>query len=148
MNEDEVFGIEHDEQIEALEADEDVPEDEAAALWSWYEQLPDFIKKDYELDIPAARLPLARQVFTEVGAPRFCPQAACRRSGACEGGNGPPCFRADRSDLSHVLRLRWLTMYTSMTEEEYEASLRERGNRYAPAEKPSQRAKPEKKRHR
>jgi hypothetical protein len=35
MNEDEVFGIEHDEQIEALEADEDVPEDEAAALWSW-----------------------------------------------------------------------------------------------------------------
>jgi hypothetical protein len=108
-----------------------VDEDEFRRLWF---KLPDFITPDYRLDIPPARLPFVKPVFTEVGAPRFCPQAACRRARACQGGDGPPCFRADRKDLSQVLFLWWVWTYGGATEEECAQSLRATGNRYAPAE--------------
>jgi len=61
---------------------------------SWWTQLPDFIKPDYPLDLPPCRMPFARYVFTDVGAPRFCPDAACRRAGSCQGWRRPallPC---------------------------------------------------------
>ena len=100
---------------------------------SWWTQLPDFIKPDYPLDIPPNRMPFVRYVFTAVGAPRFCPQASCGRAGTCQGGDGPPCFRADRKDLSQVLFLWWMMIYGNATDEEYAQSMRGTGNRYAQA---------------
>jgi hypothetical protein len=100
---------------------------------SWWTQLPDFIKPDYPLDLPPCRMPFARYVFTDVGAPRFCPEAACRRAGTCQGGDGPPCFRADRQNLWQVLFLWWMMIYGNATDEEYEQSMRAKGNRYAQA---------------
>jgi len=87
--------------------DEDKATDDALAT-SWWAQLPDFIKPSYPFDLPPERLPFAQFVFTEVGAPRRCPEAACRRAGACGGGDGPPCFRAARKYLWHVLFLWWM----------------------------------------
>ena len=107
----------------------------------WWAHLPDFVKPDYPLDIPPERLPFARHVFTDVGAPRACPAAACRRAGACQGGDGPPCFRAARRDLSQVLFLWWLTLFYEFPEEDYAAALRARGNRYAPHAPPATRAR-------
>jgi hypothetical protein len=72
---------------------------------AWWAQLPDFIKPDYPLDLPPARMPFAKFVFTDAGAPPGCPQAACRRSGECEGGDGPTCYRADRRFFSRILFL-------------------------------------------
>ena len=109
------------------------PEEEEAEWRSWWTQLPDFIKPDYPLDLPPNRMPAARYLFTAVGAPRFCPQASCRRAGTCQGGDGPPCFRADRENLSQVLFLSWMMIYGDMTEEEGAQAMRRAGNRYAPA---------------
>ena len=107
-------------------------EEEDEEWRSWWTQLPDFIKPDYPLDLPPNRMPAARYLFTAVGAPRFCPQASCRRAGTCQGGDGPPCFRADRKYLWHVLFLWWMRVYADCTDEEYEASLRAKGSPYAP----------------
>ena len=96
-------------------------------------------------------MPFARYVFTVVGAPRFCPQASCRRAGTCQGGDGPPCFRADRENLSQVLFLSWMMIYGDMTEEEGAQAMRRAGNRYAPAEAsaaPARRAEAHRKRPR
>jgi hypothetical protein len=93
------------------------PEEEEAEWRSWWTQLPDFIKPDYPLDLPPNRMPAARYLFTAVGAPRFC----------------PPCFRADRENLSQVLFLSWMMIYGDMTEEEGAQAMRRAGNRYAPA---------------
>jgi hypothetical protein len=73
-----------------------------------------------------------RQVFTAVGTQRFCAEAACRRAGSCAGGDGPPCFRADRHDLSQVLFLWWMMLFADLPGDEYAAALRARGNRYTP----------------
>jgi hypothetical protein len=105
--------------------------DEDEEWRSWWTQLPDFIKPDYPLDLPPNRMPAARYLFTAVGAPRFCPQASC--AGTCQGGDGPPCFRADRENLSQVLLLSWMMIYGDMTEEECAQAMRRTGNRYAPA---------------
>ena len=78
-------------------------------------------------------MPFVRYVFTAVGAPRFCPQASCGRAGTCQGGDGPPCFRADRKDLSQVLFLWWMMIYGNATDEEYAQSMGGTGNRYAQA---------------
>ena len=98
----------------------------------WWAQLPDFIKSEYPFDLPPDRLPFARFVFTQVGAPRLCPEAACRRSGECAGGDGPPCFRADRDFLSQVIFLWWMRLYYGCTDEEYTAALKAKGSPYAP----------------
>jgi hypothetical protein len=111
------------------------PEDEEAELKLWWAHLPDFIKPDYPFDMPPARLPFACHVFTKVGAPRFCPEGACRRSGACRGGDGPPCFRADREALGQVLFLWWMSLFADLPYEEYEAALS--ASRYAPAKAPA-----------
>ena len=105
--------------------------DEQAAFAEFWAQLPDFIKPDYPFDVPPARLPFAQYVFTVMGAPRFCPQVACRRAGQCRGGDGPPCYRADREALRHILFLWWMSAYWGMSEEEYEDSLRAKAPRYA-----------------
>jgi hypothetical protein len=85
------------DDFDAFQADTALSPEEAEEEWrSWWAQLPHFIKPDYPLDLPPNRMPAARYLFTAVGAPRFCPQASCRRAGTCQGGDGPPCFRADR----------------------------------------------------
>jgi hypothetical protein len=101
------------------------------AIVRWWTRLPDFIKPDYPFDVPPARMAGARYVFTEVGAPRFCPEAACRRAGECRGGDGPPCYRADRAALRHVLLMSWLLIYENCPEDVYETSVREKAPRYA-----------------
>jgi hypothetical protein len=120
----------------ALSQEEEDPEGR-----EWWTQLPDFIKPDYPLDLPPCRMPFARYLFTVVGAPRYCPQATCRRAGSCKGGDGPPCFRADRKNLWQVLFLWWMMIYGGCTNEQYEQSMRSKGNRYAPPEAPASRAR-------
>ena len=125
--------------------DLDGPEFDEAALARWWAHVPDFVKPDYPFDLPPARLPFARHVFTEVGAPRLCPETACRRAGACRGGDGPPCFRADRKGLGHVLLLWWMRLYADFSEENYKASLRAKGSPYAPRkDAPAAKAQPAK----
>ena len=81
--------------------------------------------------MPPARLAAARYIFTEAGAPRFCPQAACRRAQECLGGDGPPCYRADREALRHVLLLSWLAIYENFPREACEQSMLAKAPRYA-----------------
>jgi hypothetical protein len=107
--------------------------DEDAAAQRWWMLLPDFIKPSYPFDLPPERLPFARHVFGLVGAPRHCPEALCRRAKECQGGDGPPCFRADRRDLQQVLFLWVMRLYFGCTDEQYAAILRANGNRYAPS---------------
>ena len=83
--------------------------------------------------IPPERLPFARHVFTLLGGARDCRVRKCRRMKSCQGRDGPPCFRADREDLSQVLLLSWMMIYGDMTEEECAQAMRRTGNRYAPA---------------
>ncbi len=103
---------------------------------------PDFIRPDYPFDLPPYRIPFAQDAFSEAGAHRFCPQRACRRAQRCRGGEGPPCFRADRWDLRHVLALSWMLAVEMIDEAQFRRSLRDRGNRYsqfAPVETPKRR---------
>ena len=111
------------------EATRRVDDDEACALWWWH--LPDFIKPDYPFDMPPARLPFVQFVFTQMGAPRHCPEARCRRAGQCQGGDGPPCFRADRKDLQQVLFLVYMMLFAEWPEQELWRTLKAQGNRYA-----------------
>ena len=76
---------------------------------------------------------LRRHVFGLVGAPRLCPETVCKRSGACRGGDGPPCYRADRDNLSQVLFLWWMRVYEDLSDEEYDEALRLKGSPYAPS---------------
>lgn len=93
--------------------------------------LPDFIRPAYPFDLPPYRLPFAQDAFSEAGAHVFCPQRACRRATRCRGGDGPPCFRADRKNLQHVLALSWMLAVEMIDEAQFRRSLRDRGNRYA-----------------
>jgi hypothetical protein len=106
--------------------------DGEAAFGAWWAHLPDFIKPDYPFDLPPARLPFARFVFTEVGAPRRCAEAACRRTKECRGGDGPPCYRADRPFLSQILFLWWMSVFEDLSGAQYVAALRAKGSPYAP----------------
>jgi hypothetical protein len=64
------------------------------------------------------------------GAPHHCPELACRRARKCQGGDGPPCFRADREELREVLFLAWAKLFLDFTDEEIEDCLSSRGSRY------------------
>ena len=123
MTSDDIFETDAETEVE-----DEVTQEEFGAWWA---QLPDFIKPGYPLDIPPERMPFVREVFTHDGAPRFCPKAACRRADACQGGDGPPCFRADRRDLSQVLFLWWMMLFADFPWQELTAALHRRGNRYA-----------------
>jgi hypothetical protein len=113
------------------ESGEIITEEEEAAFKAWWAHLPDFIQPDYPFDVPPARRPFAQFVFTMIGAPRFCPEARCRRAGACGGGDGPPCYRADRAALRHVLFLWWMAVFYGIPDEEFDASMRSKATRYA-----------------
>src|SRR4051812_11802342 len=81
------------------EAPETFDEVDDASIGNWWACLPDFMKADYPFDLRPARMPFTQKIFTECGAPARCPQQPCRRSMPSEGGDGPPCFRADREPL-------------------------------------------------
>jgi hypothetical protein len=94
--------------------------DEEAALW--WASLPEFIKTDVG-DLPAGCLVFAQSIFTLCGAPGRCPQQACRRTMRCQGGDGPPCFRADRRPLDQMLFLSWMAIKGPATNEEAHEAL-------------------------
>ena len=70
-------------------------------------------------------------LFDLVGAWRFCPKLSCGRGRACRGGDGPPCYRADRKVLSTILFITWMRMYWGWTEEEWQDSFMSSAPRYA-----------------
>ena len=110
---------------EAIEFDDD---GESVGM-SWA-RLPDFIKPDYPFDLPPAQISFAQKIFTECGAPGRCPQETCRRSLRCEGGDGPPCFRADRKPLHQMLFMSWMVAMEGATPEEGHDQVRRWGNPY------------------
>lgn len=118
-----------------VETRERAPEDAVdAAIAEWWAHLPDFLKPDYPLDIPPARLPFVQAAFTAIGAPLHCPDQRCRRSHECRGSEGPPCYRADRSALAQALLLFWAMLFMDLPLADDAAALRASGNRYAPGE--------------
>ncbi|HKH95059.1 MAG TPA: hypothetical protein VKA39_00895 [Beijerinckiaceae bacterium] len=117
----------------AREADlpEAFDDDEAGeSIGMWWARLPDFIKPDYPFDLPPERLAVAQAIFTECGVPARCPQEACRRSMRCGGGDGPPCFRADRKPLQQLLFTSWMVGMGPVTAEEGQDLMRRWGNPY------------------
>jgi hypothetical protein len=96
----------------------------------WWARLPDFIKPSYPFDLPPERVPFAQGIFTMCGAPARCPQETCRRSMRCEGGDGPPCFRADRKPLQQLLFMSWMVGMGPATAEEGQDLMRRWGNPY------------------
>jgi hypothetical protein len=110
---------------EAIEFDDD-----GESVGMWWGRLPDFIKPDYPFDLPPARMSFAQKIFTECGAPGRCPQETCRRSMRCGGGDGPPCFRADRKPLHQMLFMSWMVAMEGATPEEGHDQVRRWGNPY------------------
>jgi hypothetical protein len=92
--------------------------------------LPDFLTIDYPFDVPPRQMTFAKFALTDAGAWRRCPQRACRRSRTCRGGEGPPCFRADRTPLHHVMLLTFLAAYQMLSAEEIEHALTVNDNPY------------------
>jgi hypothetical protein len=110
-----------------------VPEDfddDGESVGMWWARLPGFIKPDYPFDLPPARMSFAQKIFTDCGAPARCPQEACRRSRRCDGGDGPPCFRADRKPLHQMLFLAWMAFMGPATPDEVDDALRRTKNPY------------------
>jgi hypothetical protein len=108
--------------------DDSEDDDDGPALW--WARLPDFIKPTYPFDLPPDRLPFAQRIFTLCGAPARCPLQGCRRSEQCDGGDGPPCFRADREFLHQILFLAWMAVMGPATDDEGRAALRSKGSPY------------------
>ena len=111
---------------------------------------PDFLALDYPFDVPPRRMPFATFALTRAGAWRKCPQRACRRSRTCRGGDGPPCFRADRTPLHHVMLLTFFATYEMLTADEIEHALTVNDNPYTVmrvlrARKPAERSPPPRK---
>jgi hypothetical protein len=92
--------------------------------------VPDFLWPSYPFDIPPGHMDFTKTVMTMAGAPRHCPEHACRRAHACQGGDGPPCYRADRENLQQVLFLAWAKLVLDFSDEEIAAALTARGSRY------------------
>jgi hypothetical protein len=112
---------------EAKDADETFDDD--FAEW-WAHTVPDFLWPNYPFDVPPGRLAFATRVMTMAGAPRHCPEPACHRARKCRGGDGPPCYRADRENLQQVLFLAWAKLVLDFSDEEIAAALTARGSRY------------------
>ena len=110
------------------EALDDAEDGESVGMW--WAHLPDFIKRSYPFDLPPERLGFAQGIFTECGAPARCPQETCRRSMRCEGGDGPPCFRADRKPLQQMLFISWMVAMGPATVEEGSDLMKRWGNPY------------------
>jgi hypothetical protein len=91
--------------------EEPLTPEEEAAYRSWWAQLPDFIMPSYPFDVPPDRMLYARRVFTEFDVPRTCRVGACRRTGQCQGGDGPPCYRARPKELRALLFEGWINIY-------------------------------------
>ena len=91
---------------------------------------PDFLALDYPFDVPPRQMEFATFALTQAGAWQKCPQRACRRSRTCRGGEGPPCFRADRTPLHHAMLLTFLAMHEMLTDEEIEHALTIHENPY------------------
>jgi len=71
-----------------------------------------------------------RYLLTLFQAHRHCPRGSCRRARRCLGGDGPPCFRADREELRHILLLAWSHVFHDLPEEAFAAELEKLGDRY------------------
>ena len=110
---------------DAFEEDE-----EEERIRAWLARLPDFIMPNYPFDLPPARRPFAQKIFTLCGAPGRCPHETCRRSMRCAGGEGPPCFRADRKPLHQMLFLAWIATMGPATDDEARDALRRTKNPY------------------
>jgi hypothetical protein len=93
--------------------------------------IPDFLAPGYPLDIPPHRMALATCLLKHAEAWRRCPQEACRRGRTCRGGDGPPCFRADREALHLVLVLNFLAAYDLLAEEDAARALAAHHSPYA-----------------
>jgi hypothetical protein len=91
---------------------------------------PDFLALDYPFDVPPRQMEFATFALTQAGAWQKCPQRACRRSRTCRGGEGPPCFRADRTPLHHVMLLTFLAAHEMLTDHQIEHALTVHGNPY------------------
>lgn len=128
--------------LRAVRAGAEIDEEEQEAISAWWSSIPDFLKPDYSFDVPPHRMPLACYALTFAGAPRHCPQSACRRARRCRGGDGPPCFRADRKPLQHALLLIWLSAFHGLRDAEYEDALDAADSRYCCAPPASKGAKP------
>ena len=106
------------------------PEEEAAARKCLVERVPDFLWSSYPFDVPPGRMAGVRYILTLFQAHRHCPRGSCRRARRCLGGDGPPCFRADRKELRKILLLSWSNLFLGLPEEAFAAGLDKLGDRY------------------
>ena len=95
----------------------DLVNDPAIQIPEDHIDLPDFVLPQYPFDLPPYRREFFSRVFEAAGVPATCKVAACRRSGRCEGGDGPPCYRANRERLSHLLLLVYVACNACEQEE-------------------------------
>ncbi|HEX8665087.1 MAG TPA: hypothetical protein VF744_13760 [Beijerinckiaceae bacterium] len=101
----------HQAFLACWRGEQPTPEQDAD-IQRWWAHLPDFFKPTYPFDVPPERMPFARYVFAQFGdVPRTCPIRACQRSRECRGGEGPPCYRARREELRHLLLHTWISLY-------------------------------------
>ena len=106
------------------------PEEEAAVREWLVDRVPDFLWPSYPFDVPPGRMAVVRYLLTLFQAHRHCPRGSCRRARRCLGGDGPPCFRADREELRHILLLAWSHVFHDLPEEAFAAELEKLGDRY------------------
>ena len=106
------------------------PEEEAAAREWFADRVPDFLWSSYPFDVPPGRMGVVRYLLTMFQAHRHCPRGSCRRARRCLGGDGPPCFRADREELRKILLLTWSNLFLGLPEEAFAAELDKLGDRY------------------
>ena len=101
------------------------PEEEAAAREWLADRVPDFLWSSYPFDVPPGRMGVVRYLLTMFQAHRHCPRGSCRRARRCLGGDGPPCFRADREELRKILLLTWSNLFLGLPEEAFAAEARQ-----------------------
>ena len=106
------------------------PEEEAAAREWLADRVPDFLWSSYPFDVPPGRMGVVRYLLTMFQAHRHCPRRSCRRARRCLGGDGPPCFRADREELRQILFLIWSHVFHDLSDEAFAAGLDKLGDRY------------------
>jgi hypothetical protein len=106
------------------------PEEEAAVREWFVDRVPDFLWPSYPFDVPPGRMGVVRYLLTVFQAHRHCPRGSCRRARRCLGGDGPPCFRADREELRQILFLIWSHVFHDLPDEAFAAGLDKLGDRY------------------